>query len=124
MFYREIGLDIEAGKPLTALQTAVENGHESVVKVLLENGAKVDNVGEEFEDEKTPLCLAAELGSLPIVKLLLSHGAYVNSPFPIDKLKENHYFPEKLDYKEAYEELDGIDQYETFFAYDATGDER
>ena len=108
-FGAEIDLDIEAGKPLTSLQTAVKNGHESVVKVLLENGAKVDNIGEEVENEKTPLCLAAELGSLPIVKLLLSHGAYVNSPFPIDKLKENHEFPEKLGYNEACEELEEKD---------------
>ena len=106
-FGADIDLDIDAGEPLTSLQTAARNGHESVVKILLEHGAEVDKNDDMYNE--TALGFAAERGSLPIVKLLLSHGAYVNGPFPIDKLKENHYFPEKLDYKEAYEELQGMD---------------
>ncbi|PQE15343.1 Ankyrin repeat domain-containing 52 protein [Rutstroemia sp. NJR-2017a WRK4] len=55
----------------TALQSASNNGHLEVVKLLLENGADLsaaDNDGE------TPLNAASDSGHLEVVKLLLEKG--------------------------------------------------
>jgi ankyrin repeat protein len=51
------------------LSRAAEKGHERVVKVLLENGARPD-----FEDEggQTPLSRAVERGNVDVVQLLLA----------------------------------------------------
>ena len=51
------------------MSRAAEKGHERIVKLLLENGARPD-----FEDEKgqTPLSRAVEKGSVAVVQLLLA----------------------------------------------------
>jgi ankyrin repeat protein len=61
----------------TPLLFAVENGHEAVVKLLLETG-KVDvNLGDYLR--QTPLWIAAWNGNEAVVKLLLETGViYVN----------------------------------------------
>jgi len=55
---------------------ASENGHEDVVKLLIEKGAKVNKESVRFG--KTPLHLAAERGHLEIVERLLAAGADVD----------------------------------------------
>lgn len=58
------------------LHHAVENGHESVVSVLLDRGADVNRtVGKGW----TPLHLAARRGHLSVVKQLVKHGADVHA---------------------------------------------
>ncbi|KAI9855850.1 MAG: hypothetical protein M1813_009369 [Trichoglossum hirsutum] len=73
----------------TALQLAVENGHEAVVRLLLKNGADVNGEEEEVEvkDEfkrttvrrRTALHLATKSGYEAVVRLLLENGADVNA---------------------------------------------
>ncbi|KAK4085296.1 uncharacterized protein Triagg1_286 [Trichoderma aggressivum f. europaeum] len=66
-----------AGTFRTPLLFAVQRENKSIVKLLLDNGAKVD-----FKDEKlveTPLLTAAEKGLEDIVELLLDKGADINS---------------------------------------------
>jgi ankyrin repeat protein len=66
------GLDPEDGDSRTPLWKAAENGHEAVVKLLVEKGAKLN-----FKDMVglTPLWAAAENGHEAIVKLLVEKGA-------------------------------------------------
>ena len=47
-------------------------GHEAVVKLLLEQGAEVES---KDEDGRTPLWRAARNGHEAVVKLLLEKGA-------------------------------------------------
>lgn len=66
----EGGADIEAADGVenrTPLWLAAANGKESVVKFLLDKGAKMEGCGENME---TPLEAAAREGHSPIVKLL------------------------------------------------------
>ena len=55
-----------------ALQKVAGRGHESLTRLLLEQGAEVNAV---TEDEVSPLWRAADQGRVKIVKLLLDHGA-------------------------------------------------
>ena len=57
------------------MSRAAEKGNETVVKLLLENGAQPD-----FEDEKgqTPLSRAVEKGSVAVVQLLLAKEAKID----------------------------------------------
>ncbi|XP_051526903.1 transient receptor potential cation channel, subfamily N, member 1 [Myxocyprinus asiaticus] len=58
------------------LLLAAEQGHTEVVRVLLQNNARVDVFDEEG---KAALHLAAEQGHQDIVDILLSHKAFVNA---------------------------------------------
>jgi ankyrin repeat protein len=57
----------------TPLLYTAENGHEAVVKLLLEEGAKLEFKSEY--DGRTPLAYAAENGHEAVVKPLLEKGA-------------------------------------------------
>ena len=63
----------DAGTPLIA---AVLNGDLDIVKVLLQNGAKINKVDASGY---TALMWAANLGHIDIAKLLLDNGADVNA---------------------------------------------
>ncbi|ROI69406.1 Ankyrin-3 [Anabarilius grahami] len=58
------------------LLLAAEQGHTEVVRVLLQNDARVDVFDEEG---KAAIHLAAEQGHQDIVDILLSHKAFVNA---------------------------------------------
>jgi ankyrin repeat protein len=58
------------------LYVAAEFGHESTVRLLLDQGADVNTPGGEFG---TVLCVATSAGNLSIVRLLLAHGAEVDA---------------------------------------------
>jgi ankyrin repeat protein len=61
----------------TGLHIAAANGHEAVVKLLLEKDVDVDS---KDRSGRTPLSWAAENGHEPIVRLLVDHGGIdVNS---------------------------------------------
>lgn len=75
----------------TLLTIAAENGHASVVEVLLKAEANVNAVGIEG---CTPLHFAAGNGHVDIVNLLLEKGANVNA---VDR-----YGKTPLDYAEGY----------------------
>ena len=51
---------------------AAGNGHEEVVKLLLEKGAELES---KDKYGKTPLSLAAEMGHEAVVMLVLEKGA-------------------------------------------------
>ena len=61
------------------MSRAAEEGDETVVELLLKNGAQPD-----IEDESrwTPLSRAIERGIPDIVALLLAHGAKVDFRYP------------------------------------------
>jgi ankyrin repeat protein len=62
----------------TPLSRAAENGHEAVVKLLLEKGAELET---KDKDGRTPLSWAAESEYEAVVKLLLEKGArHYNNP--------------------------------------------
>ncbi|XP_052389010.1 serine/threonine-protein phosphatase 6 regulatory ankyrin repeat subunit B-like isoform X1 [Carassius gibelio] len=58
------------------LLLAAEQGHTEVVKILLQNNARVDVFDEEG---KAAIHLAAEQGHQDIVDILLAHNAFVNT---------------------------------------------
>jgi ankyrin repeat protein len=60
----------------TPLSWAAENGHEAVVKQLIEKGADMES---KDEDGQTLLSLAAENGHEAVVKQLLEKGADLES---------------------------------------------
>ena len=61
----------------TPLSYAVENGHEAVVKLLLEKGADLES--QDQYDGRTLLLWAAKNGHEAVVKLLLEKGAELES---------------------------------------------
>jgi ankyrin repeat protein len=61
-----------------ALSAAAGEGHESIVKLLVEPGAEI-YTREKYYEQKTPLSLAAEGGHEGIVKLLFDSGAKIDS---------------------------------------------
>ncbi|CDW53208.1 Ank 2 domain containing protein [Trichuris trichiura] len=64
----------------TALSLAVQCGKEEVVKLLLQNGADVNQVSyDEFRLPLAPLLVACRLGKVPIARLLLENGASPDS---------------------------------------------
>ncbi|KAI0102193.1 hypothetical protein GGR51DRAFT_528100 [Nemania sp. FL0031] len=54
-------------------------GHEAIVKLLLENGADIEDKDTEYAD--TPLIWAAEKGHEAVVKLLLENGANTEAKY-------------------------------------------
>ena len=62
------------------MSRAAENGDESIVKLLLENGA-----GPDFEDEggQTPLSRAVAGGSVAVVRLLLAEEVKMDYKYSI-----------------------------------------
>jgi ankyrin repeat protein len=84
----EKGANIEAkaSNGWTALRWASSNGHEAVVKLLLEKGADVELLLEKGADVdakdragKTALQRAAENGHEAVVKLLVEKGADIDA---------------------------------------------
>ena len=63
------------GDDRTPLMIAAAEGHEQIVKLLLDSGADINKVDEYGE---TPLFTAAAEGHEQIVKLLLDSGADIN----------------------------------------------
>lgn len=68
--------DVEVNKTgWTALHYAATNGHDDVVKYLLDHAAYID---AESPNATTPLMMAAMNGHITTVKLLLDEGADMN----------------------------------------------
>lgn len=63
-----VDLDETGASDLTVLHRAVLSGHEDVVDILIEAGADVNAMSDDFG---TPLCLAALRGAHEVVALLL-----------------------------------------------------
>ncbi len=64
-------VNVEDNDGRTALHRAAENGHEDVVRVLLDHGARVDTAHNA--DNRTAIYSAAETGSEGVVRLLLQY---------------------------------------------------
>lgn len=71
-------VNAEGGSYGTALIAAASRGHREIVQLLLNNGARVDETGEN-KIHGTALYEAAGGGYRDIVQLLLNHGAQINS---------------------------------------------
>ena len=76
----------------TPLSWAAENGHEAVVKLLLEKGAELETKDKDYG--QTPLSYAASRGHEALVKLLLEKGAELktksnNGQTPLSYAAEN-----------------------------------
>ena len=63
------------GSFVTPLASAVFTANAEILRLLIEAGAKVDQVDD---DGLTPLCAATVLGNCDICRLLLESGADVN----------------------------------------------
>ncbi|MGH2404635.1 MAG: ankyrin repeat domain-containing protein, partial [bacterium] len=62
-----------------ALSSAVESGHEGIVRLLLERGADPNWAEGTDAPRGMALHIAARAGNRPVVELLLAHGADPNS---------------------------------------------
>ncbi|KAH0594295.1 hypothetical protein MHUMG1_08134 [Metarhizium humberi] len=70
---RGADIDIRDRHGRTPLSWAAKNGHEAVVKLLLEKGANTETTENHYR--QTPLLRAAKNGHKAVVKLLLEKGA-------------------------------------------------
>ncbi|KZC13712.1 Tonsoku-like protein, partial [Dufourea novaeangliae] len=61
----------------TPLHEAANHGHVEVAKLLLENGAEVNDPGSLMCQGVTPLHDAASCGNISMMRLLIEHGANV-----------------------------------------------
>jgi Ankyrin repeats (3 copies)/Ankyrin repeat len=72
-------LKVRKPKP-TPLFAAAKRGQATIVKLLLEQGADVNDGGyHDLRSAWSPLCTAAKYGHEPIVKVLLDHGANIHA---------------------------------------------
>jgi ankyrin repeat protein len=72
---KEMDVDVADENGLTALHLASSRGHLQVAKLLLENGAKINQKGMF---DKTALHLAATNGHFAVAELLLENGAVID----------------------------------------------
>lgn len=79
MLSEGIKTDLQSPEGFTALSVAAQNGHEAVVKLLLERKAAVDLANIQGG---TPLLLASKNGHQTIVDMLLAKG-----PTPTCRIK-------------------------------------
>jgi ankyrin repeat protein len=70
---KDVDLDIEAERGIRPLFLAILNERTSIVRYLLEQGARPDGVYQPTQ--WTMLHLAAHLGNVEIVTILLGFGA-------------------------------------------------
>jgi len=64
----------------TALIIAARNGDIRIVRLLVENGADVNNAWYKDRKTGTPLKFAAEHGHFDIVQYLMEKGSHINNP--------------------------------------------
>ncbi|MCJ1426002.1 hypothetical protein MMC29_003904 [Sticta canariensis] len=74
---KRVDINVKAGFHGNALQTASYQGHEEIVRLLLENGANVNAEGGRTYG--TALQAASFQGHEEMVRLLLNNGANVNA---------------------------------------------
>jgi ankyrin repeat protein len=75
----EKGANLEAADNqfgMTALMSAAAQNQTGAIKILLDNGAKINS---RMKDRRTALMLTAMLGHADSVKMLLDRGAEVNA---------------------------------------------
>ncbi|KAF4439455.1 ankyrin repeats (3 copies) domain-containing protein [Fusarium austroafricanum] len=89
----EVGISINSkdSEGQTPLLLAAKEGHEAIVRLLLDHGAHIEAVDEEY---RKPLSLAARNGQDPVVQLLLDHGADIEAvdwrgDTPLSRAAEN-----------------------------------
>lgn len=76
-FLLEHGADVNTGyKRMSTLHSAVTQGKQEIIRILLDNGANVDALTKL---DQTPLRMATEEGNLGVIETLLEHGADVNT---------------------------------------------
>ena len=78
-------LEIRTDYDYTALMAAARNGHENIVKTLVEKGAKVDVKGNEG---MSALIMAAQYGHYEIVKFLIPRVANINDKATVVTVKK------------------------------------
>ncbi|KAJ5523286.1 ankyrin [Penicillium frequentans] len=76
LFQYRVEIDFEDNIEQAPLSLAAENGHGTVVELLLEKGA---NLNAKDHGDRTPLFHAAKNGHTSVVKLLLEWGAFDSS---------------------------------------------
>jgi Ankyrin repeats (3 copies) len=74
---RQCDINLKDKNGQTPLSWAARNGHEAVVKLLLDRSADVES--RDDEDGRTPLSWAAKNGHDAVVKLLLDRSADIES---------------------------------------------
>jgi ankyrin repeat protein len=78
-------LHIRTDYDYTALMAAARNGHENIVKTLVEKGAEVDLKDNEG---MSAIILAAQYGHYEIVKFLIPRVANINEKASVVTVKK------------------------------------